>query len=231
MNTFNRILVVVGLLAALVACSTVLIVPTAVDGLVRQLAVLSQRLGTLRPLVRVGLGVLFALTLDIVLVLLLVLELRRPQPRAIRVERVAGGEVTISVSSIVDRLRYELDLLPGILRVKPKVRARRGGVVVTLDVQAAAPLDVPQNAEHLVETARAVIEERLGLRLARPPRVELRTVEPPRARPTWPAAPHGAQAGTRPAAPSPEKAETPEEPAFALRADQPREEATEPREE
>ncbi len=183
MNTFNRFLVVVGLLVAIVLCSMVLIVPAAVDQLARQLTNLSQYLGTLRPFARVGLGILFAVTLDIILVLLLVLELRRPRARAIRVERVAGGDVTISVASIVDRLRYEIDLLPGILRVKPTVTARHGGVVVTLDVQAAAPVDVPQSAEHIIEKARLVIEEQLGLRLARPPRVELRTVESPRPRP------------------------------------------------
>jgi len=135
------------------------------------------------------LGILFALTLDVIFVLLIILEVRRPTPKAIRVEQTAGGEVQISVASIADRLKYEVDQLPGVLRTKSKVSAKRGGVVVELDVEMAAGIDVPEKAERIVETARQVMEEKIGLKLARPPKVNLRAVPyppTPRARPPAP---------------------------------------------
>lgn len=179
MNTFNRILVTVLLLTAMVACSVLLVVPSALDGFGDQLRALNQALAARGDISRLMLGVLFAVALDIVLILLLILELRGLAPRSIRVERVAGGEVSIRTSSIVERLRYEIDQLPGILHVRPNISARRGGVVVRLEVEAADPLDMPKKAEEIVEIARTTIMERLGLKLARPPKLELRTVTRP----------------------------------------------------
>jgi hypothetical protein len=183
MNTFNRVLIAVALIVAMALCSVFLVIPAAFDQLTRQLAVVDQFLSTLKPVARVGFGVLFAAVLDIVLALLVVLELRRARPRSIRVERVTGGEVSISTASIVDRLRYEIDQLPGVLRVRPRVTARRGGVAVRLDIETAVAIDVPQKAERIVETAHLVIEEKMGLKLAHPPKVELRTVAHPPLRP------------------------------------------------
>ncbi len=176
MNTFNRVLIVIALLVAIALCSVFCVVPAAFNQLARQMGALAQYLGTLRPIARIGLGALFAAVIDIVLVLVVVLELQRARPRSIRVERVTGGEVSLSTASIVDRLRYEIDQLPGILRVKPRVAARGGGVTVNLDVDAAGPIDVPQKAERIVETARLVIEEKMGLKLAHKPKVALRTM-------------------------------------------------------
>jgi hypothetical protein len=125
------------------------------------------------------LGILFAVVLDIILVLFLIAEVRRPAAKAIRVKKTAGGEVQVSVNSIADRLKYEIDQLASVLRTKPQVQAKRGGVVVELDVETVAEIDVPQKADQIVETARRVVEEKMGLKLARPPKVNLRAVPYP----------------------------------------------------
>jgi hypothetical protein len=180
MNTLNRMLIAISLLVAMVLCSLLLLAPLRMFGaLARQSAALVGYLSGMRPIARIGLGILFAVALDIILVLFLVAEVRRPTTKAIRVKKTAGGEVQVSVHSIADRLRYEIDQLTSVLRTKPKVLAKRGGVVVELDVETAAEIDVPKKAEEIVETARQVVEEKMGLKLARPPKVNLRAVPYP----------------------------------------------------
>ena len=194
MNVLNRVLIVILLLVVIVSCSIVLVAPVSAFGWISGWSrYLTRYFGTVEAYTpawfgQKALGVLFALALDIVLVLIIILEVRRPAPKAIRVERAAGGEVMVSVASISDRLKYEIDQLGGVLRVKPKVSAKRRGIVVELDVQTAAGIDVPERADRIVETARLVVEEKLGLRLARPPKVSLRTVRYPRT-PVVPAEP------------------------------------------
>jgi hypothetical protein len=197
MNVVNRVVLVILLLAAIPLCTILVVWPVPVlEAAGVQLAALVAFLNSLQWYVRALLGILFALTLNIIFILFLVLELRRPTPKAIRVEKATGGEVLVGVRSIADGLRYEIDQLSSVLRSRSKISARRGGVVVELDVEMAAGIDVPEKAEQIVETARRVVEERMGLKLARPPRVNLRTVSypstprvPARPREGWPAVP------------------------------------------
>lgn len=190
MNAMNRALVVVLLLITMVACTIALVAPGwTLYQITWQSDAAMHSLNRLQPYVRVALGVLCALTLDVILVLLIILEMRRPAAKAIRVEQTGGGEVQISVNSIADRLRYEVDQLPGILRTKAKVSSKRGGVVAELDVETAAGTTVPEQAEQIVETAQQVVEEKMGLKLARPPKVNLRAVPYPAAPKSRPPAP------------------------------------------
>jgi len=190
MNIVNRVVLVVLLLAAMLLCTTVMVVPVGVfDALARQFDAMADFLDAIRLVVRLPLGILFALVLDIILILLIVLEVRRPARKSIQVEKTAGGEVLIAVDSIADRLRYEIDQLPAVLRTKTAVSGRRGGVVVELDVEMATGINVPEKAEQMVETARQVVEEKMGLKLARPPKVNLRVVSYPKAPKPVPAPP------------------------------------------
>ena len=180
MNTVNRVLIVILLLVGMVLCSVLLIAPVRVlTAVAQQSAELVQFLNSMRGVARVGLGILFAAVLDIVMLLILIAEVRRPAAKAIRVKKTSGGEVQISVNSIADRLKYEIDQLSGVLRTKPQVVAKRGGVAVELDVEMAAEIDIPEKAEQIVETARRVVEDKMGLKLARSPKVNLRAVPYP----------------------------------------------------
>jgi hypothetical protein len=177
MNTFNRVVLVILLLVAMVLCSFVFVVP------VPTLRVLAQQAGGLadffdrvRPIVRLPIGILLALIVDLVGILLIVLEVRRPAPRSISVEQTTGGEVTLSIASIADQLKAEVNQLPEVLQVKPKVSAKRKGVVVELDAKIAADAGVPGKAERIVETVRRVVEEKMGLKLARAPKVNIEAV-------------------------------------------------------
>lgn len=177
MNTFNRVVLVILLLAAMVLCSFVFVVP------VQALRVLAQQAGgvadffaRVRPVVRLVAGILLAVIVNLVGILLIILEVRRPAARSISVEQASGGEVTLSIASIADQVKAEVNQLPEVLQAKPKVTAKRKGVVVELDAKIAAEAGVPGKAERIVETVRRVVEEEMGLKLARAPKVNIEAV-------------------------------------------------------
>jgi hypothetical protein len=186
MNAVNRVVMVILLLVAMVLCSVLLVFPVrSLDAVARwstAQADFIRQFERLSPdwFVRVGLGSVLALVLDVCFLLLIILEVRRPSRKAIRVQKAAGGEVQISVASIADRLRYEVDQLASVLRTKPKVSGKRGGVVVELDVETAAGINVPEKSGQILGTAQRVVEEGMGLKLARPPKVNLRVVRHPK---------------------------------------------------
>jgi len=177
MNIFNRIVIVLLSLVAIILCSTLLIAPVAVlRAVALQAGSLADALTAQPWYVVLGVGVVVALLFDAVLCILIVCEVYRPPQRAIRIEKAAGGVVMVSVASIADRLKYELDQLPGVLRVRPKVRGKRGGVVLDLDVEVAFDANVPEKSERILETARRVVEDDMGLKVSRPPKVNLQSV-------------------------------------------------------
>ena len=71
-STFNRVMIVILLLVAVVVCSAFLIVPAVLDALVRQLAALNDYLVGLEWYQRIPLGILFAPALDVVFILLII---------------------------------------------------------------------------------------------------------------------------------------------------------------
>ena len=188
-DTLNRVFVILFLIVCMGLCSYMLIWPDATEdftgGLERTEDVLDNLMvdlfpAELRLVPRIGLGLLFALALDIILVIIFILEVRRPKAKAIKVEKAGGGEVEVSIHSIADRLKHDLGQVSGVLRVKPSVSAKRGGVVVKLDVETVAGVNVPEKADQILEKTRQVIEDQMGLTMARVPKVNLRAMPHPR---------------------------------------------------
>ncbi len=179
MNTVNRVVLVILLLAVMVLCSLLLVVPVETLRIVAQQARgMADSLARVRPVLRLPVGILLAVIVNLVAILLIILEVGRRAPTSIKVEQVSGGEATLGVSSIADQLKSEINQLPGVTQVKPKVSAKRKGVVVELDAKVATETGVPAEAERIVETARRVVEDKMGLKLARPPKVNIEAVRP-----------------------------------------------------
>ncbi len=180
MNVVNRVLVVLGLLIALPLGIAMLVAPIPILGAVgRGVQGLMAWLGTVPGWARLLLGILFALAWMVVCVLLLILELRRPPRRMVRVERVDGGVVEVSLNTVAEHIAYELEQLPGVLRARSRVLARRNAVAVEVDVDMASDVEVPAEAARLVEVIRQVVGEKVGVRLAEPPKVRLRAAPAP----------------------------------------------------
>jgi hypothetical protein len=105
--------------------------------------------------------------LVLICLLLLWLELRRPRKRTIRVQKVAGGEAHIAIESIAQRLAYNIDQLPDVIRVTPRIVSRARGMDIELLLETSPDIDVPMKTEEVLQVAREVVVERMGLKLGK----------------------------------------------------------------
>ncbi len=188
MNVINRILIVLLVLVSVVVCLALSFAPVSIlRGAGEQMEALGDLLDAQEHWVLIAAGALFALVWLGISVLALILELYRPKAKTVRVEKVGGGEVEVSLKTISDRVTFDVDQLPGVLRVRPRVSVHRGGVVVEVTVDTAGEAEVPEQAAGIVEVVRQAVEKRVGVKLAQPPKVRLHaapvptptTVEPP----------------------------------------------------
>jgi hypothetical protein len=171
-NTFNRFAMIV-ILAGLVGSTAVfilllLLVPAA-------MAPIFTNIGT-RLAAGAGNKLLTDLQIDLTAiglivfvpsVVLLLLEFRRTTRDSIRIAGVMGSEAHLSTQAVAQSLIYYVDALPGIVRVKPKLAARNKTVDVRLDVETTPDIDVRAKTAEITQTARGVIEDKLGLKLNR----------------------------------------------------------------
>ncbi|RME46131.1 MAG: alkaline shock response membrane anchor protein AmaP [Chloroflexi bacterium] len=167
MNVFNRIVVILLLLFSvpllLLLIGTVVFPVQSADVLSAMVRALRDISTTTRLLI-----VLASLLMLIVDIVLLWFELRRPAAaRTVRIKQVTGGEAELSTDSIEGRLAYNIDQLPDVIRVIPRVTGRGKGVDVLLDVETRPDIDVPAKTEQVMAVARQVVEDRMGLELTR----------------------------------------------------------------
>lgn len=180
MNQFNRIVVTLLLLALIPIVTAGLIVPHEAIQLLRDgLDQFERQWDPAASTEQLLIGVGLALLIDVLLVLALYLQVRRPMVHAVPMQQVKGGQAQVAVDSVVDRLEYHIDRLPGVLEVEPKIAARRRGVEVTLEVETAAEVNMPTKIEEISAVARRVIEDEMGLKLRGKPKINLRMVAYP----------------------------------------------------
>jgi hypothetical protein len=172
MNVFNRLVVLVLLVLIILATALIVIVPqetlrltAATFDWLRQGAAdyikSNDRLLFAAGRVIVG-GVIVLACL-----VLIWLELRRPRKRTIRTQKMAGGEALITVDSIEQRLAYNIDQLPDVIKVTPRIDGKGRGVDVDLLLETSPDIDVPMKTEEVLEVTREVIGERMGLKLGK----------------------------------------------------------------
>jgi hypothetical protein len=134
------------------------------------------------------------------------------------VQQVTGGMATISTDSITQQLAYQLDPIPGVLKVAPKVTAKGDKVRAIVDVEVAAGSDVPNLATELMEAVTTVLADNLGLQVYGQPEVRIKVAasptpvvkkpQPKKEKPA-PETPHQTQPETPPQLPPEIPSETP----------------------
>lgn len=174
MNVFNRVMMV---LLALITIVVVTVVGLFPDPFIGRLSDLSQWLNGIQTRLEMAdrlvlIGILVAV--DFVLLLLVVLELRRPRAKAARVHRVEGGSALVTADSIKRRLAFTIDGLEDVVSAKPQVEIKRDTVTVSVDVQTSAVVNVPAKAREIVSIVRMVISESMGLKLRGEPQVSIK---------------------------------------------------------
>lgn len=175
MNIVNRILVIIALIAGLIAVTAVCLFP---DFFVGQLVLLADALNGVMPRVAlidrlILLGI--AAVVNVGLIVLLALEFYRPRAKEVRISKVEGGEATVTVDSIRQRLGFYIDGLADVVTVKPKVLVKGNKVAVEVDVQTSAVVNVPAKAREVVSIVEMVVRETMGLELRGTPVVRIRT--------------------------------------------------------
>jgi hypothetical protein len=179
MNIFNRIVVTLLLLALIPIVTVSLIVPDEAVQLLQDTlddAEVEDSPSVVELLLRGGL----ALLIDAVLVFLLYLEVRRRRgPRVVPVRLAGGGEAKVAVDSIVGRLEYRVDRLPGVLGAKAQISGRRKGVEPLLEVETVADVYLPSMIEEITAITRQVVEDEMGLKLKGKPKINLHPVSYP----------------------------------------------------
>jgi hypothetical protein len=103
----------------------------------------------------------------LVCLFLLWLELRRPRKKTVRVQKLAGGEAHITVDSISQRLAYNIDQLPDVIKVSPEITSRSRGVDIDLLLETSPEIDVPMKTEEVLQVTKEVVGERMGLKLGK----------------------------------------------------------------
>jgi len=166
MNTFNRVVVVLILLAIIIVMTVVLVVPRPMIEVVQGwLSNLDARLALVAQPLLLIIGVILALLVDVVCAVLIWLEIRRPKPKAVRVQKVSGGVAELTVDSIARRVEYSVSQLADIISIKPNVLGKRGGVEVELDLEMTPDVDIPSKTEEICQVVKEVVEDKMGLKL------------------------------------------------------------------
>jgi len=165
MNIFNRVVVVLLLIAIILISAAVVVLPKQALTVAREFVLaLETYVSSFQGWLLMTIALLGVAALCVAL---LWLELRRPAPRHVRVEKISGGEARIAVESVAQRLQYNLDQLPQIVSVKPRVSARGKRVDVTLDIETTQDVNIPAKTEEMSQITRSVIEEQMGLKLGK----------------------------------------------------------------
>jgi hypothetical protein len=166
---FNRILVILGLLAIMIVSAIFFIASGPFFQII--IAFLQQTDAALTVLAGPNLvlrwagGFVITVVVWAICVALLWLEVRRPRARTIVVQQVSGGQAELTADSIISRLEYNLDQLPEVVRVKPRVVTARKGVRIDLAVETSPEVDVPSKSEEIQRVTREIIENQMGLKL------------------------------------------------------------------
>jgi hypothetical protein len=171
MNVFNRTVVILLLVVIIVLAAVFVIVPR--DSL-RLVALTAEWLydgavdyANADPLFFAALRVIIGGAGIILCLFIMWLELRRPRKKTIRAQKLEGGEAFITTDSVEQRLAYNIDQLPEVIRVFPQVTSRTRGVDLSLLVETTPEIDVPMKTEEIMQVAREVIVERMGLKLGK----------------------------------------------------------------
>jgi hypothetical protein len=103
------------------------------------------------------------------------LELRRDSSRNVKIARHASeSSIHISADAVRERVKAQVDAIPGVLGSKVHVIGCDHVVELKLDVTITKDLDPSAGAEEIALAARQVAQDQLGLKLANDPQVAIK---------------------------------------------------------
>jgi hypothetical protein len=172
MNVFNRIVIVLLILIILILTVVIVIVPEQSFNILRAIFEWAQQdtkgyLSGPDHYLFLAARVIIGGAIVLVGLLVLWLELRRPRKKVIRVQKMAGGETNIAIESISQRVAYNIDQLPEVIKVTPRISGKSRGVDIDLQLETTPEIDVPMKTEEVLQVTKDVVEGRMGLKLGK----------------------------------------------------------------
>ena len=169
-------------------------------------------------------GVLAAIGLLALVTLIIALWPRRKRAGSLRIRQSDGGTIEVTSSAIEALLRDELESLPEVQSVKPRVSLSGGAVDTYLDAQIEPSASIAHTTRLLGETVDETLREQLGVTAVRRPVVRI-SYDEMAARPVPVKRPRGGpspspdlrpqrDSSTLPPEPAPDPARPPEAPRF-----------------
>lgn len=212
MDLTNRVLIVCGALVwVFVILGVILLTWGAPDESIEQLSDLAGYLADENDTPAQLIVTFGGLILILMAVIVIIFEVAPPGTESLKIERVGGGEAHIGTEEVAHWLEEELQTMPQLKQVQARVVARGRKAEVSLDLHVGAEADLSTTTEEVCRSARQLIEERVGVALARPPQVQLHYQELQVARPqeARASAPAGAATSASSPTPSPPEAGAP----------------------
>ena len=171
MNVMNRILVILAVFITLVIAlvmiispfGVLLVLPDALQGGYNNLSALYLA----NPLVFTVVQVLLAVVVGLVLLLFLFWEIRPHRQNDVQVKTTGGSKATVTTDSVSQRLVYQIDQLPDVLNVYPRVNGRKESVDVYLQLETTPSINIPAKTEEVTTLIKKIVEEQMGLKLGR----------------------------------------------------------------
>jgi uncharacterized alkaline shock family protein YloU len=182
MNLFNRIVIILLILAAMLLVPLFLMFPEQAEYALRYAADVVQAnlvwLNSLSPAAEIGVRVLLGgagLLVFVIGVVFLALEVVRIRRKTVRLK---DGSGELLMDGISGHIAYYVDLLSDVLRVKPTVVSKGKSVEAQVYVETAPGINIPAKTTEIKDTVRQVIEEELGLQLKGEVKVVVKPVYP-----------------------------------------------------
>ena len=195
MNVFNRLVMVVSILAWLALAFFVMVDPLQTVELTnscvtefRQAIFDSQYY----MYFLVALGIF-----EFLLFILLCLELRRPRKKTVRIKTKGGGTARLEIGSVAQSLEYRIDEMAGVRRVRPRITSRGRDVAVRIELNTSPSVNIPVLTAQITDLCRDIVEGQLGVKIHG--KVQINVKHEPYPRGTMPpTAPLGEEAVTVP---------------------------------
>lgn len=168
MNIFNRVLIIILLLVSIAfwvaAVAVILLFPGEALSAAKFLIVYLEANLTLYTQLMVALlGFIFILAS----LLLLVIELTPSRPGAVQLTQVTSGTALLATDAIAERIKHDLQGVPGVHRADPTVIARGKFVDVNLDLHTGPGSDVSETSEQVGRLVRDSVEKKMGVKIGK----------------------------------------------------------------
>jgi hypothetical protein len=179
-NIFNRIVMVLLIVLSIALVAFIMIRPDlASDAVNRGVAFFDANITDTggwfsRWFLPIGAAVL------LLLLVLLYLEIRKPQHKAVHIQTQDGGYARLDIASVAQSVDYRVDELAGVRKVKTRISSRGKDIDVVVDLDTSPSVNIPVLTDQIIEMTHEIIEGQLGVRIHRRPVINIRHEPYPR---------------------------------------------------